>query len=91
VLLADNALVELLLHGQQAAGLFLGDLVDGNTGGSGQNLRNNLGGHGAECVAAFAPCLLGLFLLRPDLPAPATPSPPPLLLKAAHKTAALKS
>ena len=67
VILTNDALVELLLHGQQAAGLFLGDLVDGNTGGSRQNLRNNLGGHGAECVAAFAPCLLGFFLLSQDL------------------------
>ena len=68
VVLTNDALVELLLHGQQAAGLFLGDLVDGHAGGGGQNLGNHLGGHDAVGVsAALAPFLLCGFLLGQDL------------------------
>ena len=36
--LADDALVELVLHAQQLGRLFLGELVDGDAGPDGQHL-----------------------------------------------------
>jgi hypothetical protein len=53
VFLADDALVELFLHAEKLGGLFLGELVDGDTGPQGEHLGDRLFVHLVEEVDAF--------------------------------------
>ena len=62
LLLADHALVELVLHAEELGRLLLGEAVDGDAGPGGQHLGDDLFVHDVEQVDALGP-QLGLLAL----------------------------
>lgn len=66
VLLADDALVELVLHAQQTGGLLLRQLEDRDAGGRGQDLGDQLAVDLGDDV----------HVVEPSTPSPAWSSPP---------------